>query len=491
MKKHKILIVDDEPNNLKILRQILRDHYQLIFALSGTKALESVTTHQPDMVLLDIMMPDMNGYEVCEKLKANPATQEIPVIFISAMNEEKDESRGFDVGAVDYIQKPVSAPIVLRRVQMHLSLVRVAELKNSEARMKAILNASVEGIITISERGIIESVNPAATRLFGYTAEEMVGHNVNMLTPSPHKERHDGYLKRYIDTGEARIVGIGREVEVVRKDGSTIPLALSVSNVVLDNRRIFTGMLHDLTARKEADRLKNEFVSTVSHELRTPLTSLYGSLKLVLAGVTGAIPEKAKKMLTIAHNNSERLNLLINDILDIQKMEAGRMTYQFQPLDVTALVKKAVEDNRGYASRLHVHLTLLEPLPQQVFVQGDEMRLCQVLANMLSNAAKFSPSEGSVEVLVERLEGRVRFSVTDHGPGIPEAFQARVFNKFAQEDSSDTRQKGGTGLGLSIAKTLVEDHHGEIGFRTQPGEGTVFFFQLPELLDHQPAPQEA
>lgn len=485
----KILVVDDEPNNLQVLRQILKDHYQLIFAHNGEKALEVTAKHLPDLVLLDIMMPGMGGYEVCKKLKATALTAEIPVIFVSAMSEVADETRGFDVGAVDYIQKPVSAPIVLRRVQIHLSLVRVHALRNSEARMKAIFESAVEGIIIMNEEGIIELVNPAATRLFHYTVEEMVGHNVSMIIPSPHKELHDGYLKRYIDTKEARIVGVGREVEGMRKDGSTIPLELSVSDVALANRRVFTGMLHDLTVRKEADRLKNEFVSTVSHELRTPLTSIYGGLKLVLAGITGELPKKARKMLELAYNNSERLNLLINDILDIQKMESGRMEYHFQTLDAMALVLKAVEDNRGYADKFGVYFTLTKSVLEKTFVRGDESRLCQVLANMLSNAAKFSESGDSVEVWVERWEGWVRFSVIDHGPGIPEAFQPRVFNKFAQADSSDTRQKGGTGLGLSIAKALVESHHGEIGFRTKSGEGTAFFFQLPEILEERSGPQ--
>jgi signal transduction histidine kinase len=272
-------------------------------------------------------------------------------------------------------------------------------------------------------------------------------------------------------------------VEGLRKDGGAIPLELSVNEIILENGKLFTSILHDLTERKRTDKLKSAFVSTVSHELRTPLTSIYGSLKMVLAGVTGALPDKARKLLELAYNNSERLNLLINDILDIQKMEAGQMDFQFKLLDAAALIRRAVEENTGYAEKFGVRYSITEPVPDGLTVDGDESRLCQVLANFLSNAAKFSEPGDTIEVRVENTEPWVQFSVTDHGPGIPEAFQSRVFQKFAQADSSDTRQKGGTGLGLSISKVLVEKHHGEIGFNTTLGEGTTFFFRLPIIRD--------
>jgi len=356
---------------------------------------------------------------------------------------------------------------------------RTGQLADRESRLVAILENAGEGIITMSEQGIIESANPAAAKLFGFTNVEMVGHNVKMLMPSPTRENHDSYLQHFRETGEKNILGNSREVEGLRKDGSPIHVALSVSEVQLADHRIFTGTLHDLTERNRADKLKSEFVSTVSHELRTPLTSIYGGLKMVMAGVAGELPEKAQRLVQLAYNNSERLNLLINDILDIQKMEAGRMELQFQTVNAATLVRRAVEENSGYAEKFSVHYTIMEPLSETLFVGGDESRLCQVLANFLSNAAKFSQAGDSIEIKVEESKPWVQFAVTDHGPGIPEEFQSRVFQKFAQADSSDTRQKGGTGLGLSISKALVVLHNGEIDYITRAGQGTTFFFRLP------------
>ena len=357
---------------------------------------------------------------------------------------------------------------------------RTSQLAERESRLKAILDNAGDGIITINQDGIIESANPAAARLFDYEMAEMAGRNVSMLMPPPYRDNHDAFIRRYLETGEARVVGGSREVTGVRKDGALVPIDLSVSAVQLEEGQLFTGILRDLTERKRVELLKSEFVSTVSHELRTPLTSIYGGLKMVLAGVTGELPDKARRLLDLAYSNSERLNLLINDILDIQKMEAGRLEFHFAPLDAAGLVRKAVAENAAYAQKFGVRFVIVEPLPEGLTVNGDEGRLCQVLANFLSNAAKFSESGASVEIRVVPTRPWVEFSVSDHGPGIPEAFQPKVFEKFSQADASDARKKGGTGLGLAITRSLVESHHGEIGFHSTPGEGATFFFRLPE-----------
>ncbi|MBF0369080.1 MAG: PAS domain-containing protein [Magnetococcales bacterium] len=317
-------------------------------------------------------------------------------------------------------------------------------------------------------------------RLFGL--EEPSSHDYDTYFSRVHVEDVPA-VERAMEAALLSGEGFDFEHRITRPDGM-IRVVQEIGEITrnTDGEAIFlTGTVQDITERKKADRLKNEFVSTVSHELRTPLTSIYGGLKMVLAGVTGELPQKAHKLLTLAYNNSERLNLLINDILDIQKIESGRISLQFQPLDAAALARRALAENAGYGEKFGVRYHFLEPIPEGIMVRGDEHRLCQVLANFLSNAAKFSQSGDAVEVRVEPEGDSVLFSVTDHGSGIPEEFQPRVFQKFAQADSSDTRQKGGTGLGLSITKALVESHHGQIGFATRADEGTTFFFRLPRL----------
>jgi len=353
-------------------------------------------------------------------------------------------------------------------------------LSAGEERERAILENMVEALVTIDKRGRIERVNPATVSMFGYPSEELIGRNVALLMPEPDRSRHDGYLARYHETGEKRIIGIGREVVGRRKDGSTFPIDLSVAETALRGRRFYTGIMRDISERKRMERLKSEFISTVSHELRTPLTSIRGSLGLIAGGAVGAIPASARGMLDIAKNNTERLLILINDILDMEKMESGRMAFKFKAVAIPELVESALAANVAYAEQHEVRLVCAQPL-DAAWVFADPDRLLQVMANLLSNAAKFSPAGSEVQVTVARHEGCLRISVADRGAGIPEEFWPKVFERFTQSDASDTRRVGGTGLGLSISKVIVERHGGRIGFVSRDGAGTTFFFDLPEM----------
>lgn len=244
-----------------------------------------------------------------------------------------------------------------------------------------------------------------------------------------------------------------------------------------------TGFARDITERKEIDRMKSEFVSTVSHELRTPLTSLSGALELVLSGKMGDFSEKIKSLLDMAYSNCNRLINLINDILDIEKIEAGKMDFEIKTLELMPLISQAIQLNLQYAQKFNVEIKLLENLPT-VFVQVDANRLIQVITNLLSNAIKFSEANAPVEVSVIKINGEIRVSVTNYGAEIPEEFKGKIFQKFAQADSSDSRQKGGTGLGLSISKLIIEKMNGHINFISENNK-TTFYFDLPEFINKQ------
>ncbi len=236
-----------------------------------------------------------------------------------------------------------------------------------------------------------------------------------------------------------------------------------------------TGTNADITAVKEVERLKNEFISTVSHELRTPLTAIIGALGLVRETSSGLDPDAAN-FLEMAYLNSERLSALINDVLDVEKLDSGQMALDLSPLPLREVLEHAVRINRPYAD---MHRASLRLLPGPEFtVAADHDRLLQVLTNLISNAAKFSPEGGEVVISAEQRGSVVRVAVRDHGPGIPENFRAAVFHRFERADNSDTRKKGGTGLGLSICKALVERMNGEIGFESEPGKGSTFYFEL-------------
>lgn len=355
---------------------------------------------------------------------------------------------------------------------------RTASLKESAARTQAIVDNAVEGIITIDEEGLVESFNPAAERIFGYSAGEVLGRNVSMLMPEPYHTGHNGYIRRYLETGEQRVMKSIREAEGRRKDGTVFPLELAVSEVPFPDRHLFTGIVRDISERKKMDRMKSEFISTVSHELRTPLTSIRGSLGLVIGGVSGELPEQARGLIEIANKNSERLSRLINDILDVEKIESGRMAFDIRPVALLPIIEQVIEANEAYASQYGAHI-VLKSAQEGLSVLADPDRLTQVFTNLLSNAAKFSPQGGTVNVTVVENAGEVRVAISDAGAGIPEEFRSHVFEKFSQADASDSRRSGGTGLGLSIAKAIVDRLGGRIDFESVPGSGTTFTVDLP------------
>lgn len=247
-----------------------------------------------------------------------------------------------------------------------------------------------------------------------------------------------------------------------------------------DLQKINDQLNKEIVDRERAENIKHEFISIVSHELRTPLTSIKGSLGLIKSGTVGDLPEKMQSMFDIAYSNSERLNLLINDILDIEKIKSEVVEFRMEPMDIVLLVEGAIEANEGYA--VENNITFLKTRGEETaFVLGDRDRLMQVLSNLMSNAAKFSPQGEQVEISVTRENDNVKVAVKDNGKGIPEAFRENIFEMFTQIDASDSRNSGGTGLGLNIAKTIVEHHKGTISLDSGVGFGSTFYFTLPAL----------
>jgi PAS domain S-box-containing protein len=347
-------------------------------------------------------------------------------------------------------------------------------VKQALTRQQAVFNSALIGIITLNEDGSIETLNPAAGTMFGVEIADVARFNIG----------------KFIDLGGRREIGMPallpvmvaeeagvRERVAYRSNGTAFPVDFELVDMQTE-RRMFVVFVRDITGRKRNERLKDEFVATVSHELRTPITSIMGSLGLLAGGAAGELAVSARRLITIAHGNCQRLVRLINDILDIEKLESGKVQFTVQPVELRALAEQAIDDNTGFANGFDVAVRL-DPASIKVVVGADSDLVLQVISNLLSNAVKFSPSGGEVFVKVENLGMMGRLSVCDQGPGVPDDYKPRIFEKFIQVDAADDRKKGGTGLGLSIVKQIMLHLGGEVGLESLPMRGCVFYIQLP------------
>jgi PAS domain S-box-containing protein len=373
-----------------------------------------------------------------------------------------------------------------------ISRLKSAHLAKSLALNAGIVSSSAHLVIAIDPEYRIMIFNKAAEAALGYSAAEVTGRRAIPIFMDPLElETRARSLSEELNEAipvDARIFTRiplrdgyeKREWTFIRKNRSRFPVN-AIITPLRDARGAVTGFLgviEDITLAHEVDRVKSEFTAVVSHELRTPLTSIRGSLGLILGAMSSSLSVKVRDLLEIAQSNCERLLLLVNDILDIEKFSAGQMRFEVQVLPLADVVRQAVEANEGYARKLNVQMELAA-CPPEWCVGVDPDRFIQVMANLLSNAAKYSPAGGTVRVWCESRAELLRITVHDDGPGIPADYRDHVFERFSQADSSATRAKGGTGLGLYIARRFVEHMHGRIGFDSEAGGGSSFWIELP------------
>jgi len=339
-----------------------------------------------------------------------------------------------------------------------------------------IISSMNEALIVLNLDGSISMINAATSQLLGEDKAHLLSLNISDIIAED-EETVSQWLNKVKDTGEL----VAPETGCRDKNSVIIPVSFSAS--LMHNQdgepRWIVCVAQDITERKQIDRMKDEFISTVSHELRTPLTSIYGTLSLLASGDKEIISGNYQKLIEVAHNNSVQLISLINDLLDSQKIVSGKIQYDMLPLDMWDLLRESVENNQSYATEHGVKFQLMDSDSIKAIVNADHSRLLQVMANLLSNAAKFSPSGSVIEISLQRMDDMIEVSVKDYGEGIPSHFQEHVFERFRQADSSTTRSVRGTGLGLSISKDIIKHMNGEIGYRTEEGKGTQFYFRLP------------
>jgi len=478
-----VLVVDDEATNRLLLSALVnRLGFRVSQASDGEECLAQLAIEPADIILLDLLMPGMDGFEVARRIRTLPGLERTPIVVISALESMESIVEAIESGADDYLIKPIRAPILaakLRRLSEGLTAQK--SLLDEAIRATAISDTVHDALVIIGTTGTMQWTNQAAERIFGHTKENMVGQNVRMLMPEPMHSEHDAYLARYQQTGEAKTIGNRRRTKALHASGAVFPIELAVSPIQIDGKAAFLGMVRDMSEFEKLGHMKRDFISVINHELRTPLTSVAGSLSLLAAGAGGELPAKAQKLVAMAERNTSRLGRLINDILDLDRIESNALQLRVQSHSLRVLLQESLAVNQpgADARRIELRLDIEGDEADPIQLHTDADRFQQIMGNLLSNAIKFSPPDSPVQVRA-RSDGVFAWvSVRDWGPGIPDAFRARIFQRFAQAENPHTRTTQGSGLGLSIVKAIVHKMGGEIDFDSAPMHGTKFLFSLP------------
>ncbi|MGF1677387.1 MAG: ATP-binding protein, partial [Rivularia sp. (in: cyanobacteria)] len=369
-------------------------------------------------------------------------------------------------------QRTVELVEINERLELELT-----ERQQAQAQFSGIVEIASDAIISTDSNQRITLFNQGAEKIFGYSLKEALGKPLDLLLPEGSVEAHRHHVANFGKSSTpSRKIGERREIYGKRKDGTVFPAEASISTLKLDDKIIYTVYLQDVSNRKQIERMKNEFVSVVSHELRTPLTSIHGSLGMLATGLIPANSEDGKRLVQIATDSTERLVRLINDILDIERIESGKVTMCKEICEVSELIVQAIDITQPLADKAQVKL-LVENSPIQLQVDGD--RIIQVLTNLLSNAIRFSSVGDTVWLTAFEQDSEILFTVKDSGCGIPEDKLELIFERFQQVDSSDSRNHEGTGLGLAICRSILEMHGGKIWAESIMGVGSTFYFTLP------------
>lgn len=499
-----ILIVDDQLSAREVLRAVLEDKgYHLVFASSGKEALSQAIKLIPDLVLLDVMMPDMDGFEVCRHMRADQRLVEVPIIMLTSLDDRDSRLRGLELGVDDFITKPFNSAELQARVQTITRLNRqrrlhLLELQTERDRTQAILEALGEAIVVVDANGVIQYVNPATVALTGFTPAEAIGQNWRLWQITDSSAHLYDEILAVVQAGKTW----RGEILSKRKDDTLCDTATTIAPLFGPDHRSqsigFVSVQRDITPLKKAERAKNEFVSNVSHELRTPLsvlTLVSDNLDMLYDRLDD---NRRRKMIRDIQKHIQILNELISDVLDISRIDSDRVSMEREPLNLAQLVDAEVTAILPLAEQKAQHLQVSSL--KQLKVYGNEAQLRQAIRNLLNNAIKYTPEGGQIHCGCQILSppdlpgsqaqetawpGQnnlplgdwAAFKVIDTGIGISPENLPYLFERFYRVKTQQNIR--GTGLGLSIARKLVELHAGHIAVASTPGQGSTFAIYLP------------
>jgi PAS domain S-box-containing protein len=548
----KILLVDDRPENLLALEATLEPLGQtLIRAHSGVEALRQLLTDEFAVILLDVQMPGLNGFETAEIIKSREKTRYTPIIFLTAISKEQEFIyKGYSVGAVDYMFKPLQPEVLRSKVAVfvdlylqgrqlreqqirlreadrdRLELKHRAELSESEARIGQIVHCVTEAIISFDVDLRITLFNTGAERMFGHTASKMIG---EVITDLLHEESRREFLTKLDELGGPDCDTVrwdgGSDAELlvgIREDGDEFPLEASLSRLDVAEGFVYTVIAKDVSDRRRSElalrnrtielgkasgelealnrelrrrtaelekalSARSRFYASMSHELRTPINAILGYSSLLLDHVYGPLNERQLNGIERTHRAAKHLLELVNDVLDLSKIEAGKIELQLEPVTLPTLIEDLFVTVRPMADEHGSSLSFHHD-GQPVTIISDPRRVRQILLNLLSNAIKFGRRKPIRVESREWGDRGIEIDVIDQGVGIAKGDQDKIFDEFVQLARSD--RQDGTGLGLPISQRLAVILNGSLAVKSEPGVGSSFRLRLPRMSDSLAAPPE-
>ncbi|MCM1982571.1 response regulator [Lyngbya confervoides] len=514
----KILAVDDDPSILALLQVILSPWGLEVTTLCDPKQFwQSLETVRPDLLILDIQMPDITGLELCQAVRRSAVWSRLPILFLTFHRDESALNQVFCAGGDDFVSKPIVGPELVTRIlnrlersntlrgqislsqspltkqQSPIPAKDAAPSQNPEGQslppdnreimslgaeqLFKILDIAEDAILGINSQQNIIFFNQGASHIFGFEPAEILGKPLDWIIPDRWVQRHQHHVRAFAQTRQqTKPMADRQEIYGKRRDGSEFPAEASIAKIPSEAGIIFTVILRDISERKRDEQLKDEFISTVSHELRTPLTAIHGSLKTLAQGLISQDPQQSQDLLSIAVNSTDRMVRLVNDILDVERIDTGKIPMDRHLWELRKLVDRAIQEVQFLAEKAQVQMEV-EITSMQVEVDGD--RFVQALTNLLSNAIRFSDPQQTVTLRLTQQDQHLLCEVRDQGRGIPKDKLAQIFERFRPVDSSDVRDRQGTGLGLAICRSIIHQHGGKIWVQSQLGQGSQFFFLLP------------
>ena len=473
-----ILVIDDEARIRDACRIVLKEKgYDVEVAPDGDQGLRMIEEKHFDVILVDLMLPSISGFDVLQAVRSHHPDTAVIVITGYATLEHSIEA--MKKGAFDFIPKPFTPDQLRTVVDKSLKYTRaLQDISDSKSRLGVMVNRLTNGVMTTDSEKHIVQANPAFLHMIGYHGEEVIGKGVDEIIDNDEiKEAIDKALNMSPETSgeiisEITVPGAkGGEEKIY--NASCAPFRGRTN----ENLGTIT-VLHDITALKQMDRMKSDFVSMVSHEVRSPMNSLLMQLKIILDGLAGDVTEKQKEILQRASEKILNLNNLVSELLDLSKIESGLIAHEKEQVDISKLLSEQYAFHTPYAAEknINIHLDLAEDLP---LLFANRWNMEEVFANLITNAIKYSPEDSSIAVTASLENDYMKVEVSDNGFGIDEEYLEQIFTRFFRVKDEKSRTIQGTGLGLSIVKSIIESHHGKISVKSTPGKGTTFIVLLP------------